>query len=138
LGKAAPEGQKVEHSNFKEAHSGIHEDEIHKRRKNDGCTRCGIPSHRWKNCRKPIQVSTIGRRKVDPATRGNFVPSSNREDHRSLPWLIEARKEIHIKSIGLSGPGCGIRIWTRPRMSQWHHWQRQVGSSNTSSRIEKH
>jgi len=27
MGKAAPEGQKVEHTNFKDAHSGIHEDE---------------------------------------------------------------------------------------------------------------
>jgi len=74
LEKVAPEGQKVEHSNFKEAHSGIHEDEIDKRWKNDGCTCCGIPGHRWKNCRKRIQVSTIGRRKVDPHNSGKFRP----------------------------------------------------------------
>ena len=61
MGKAAPGGQKVEHTNFKDAHSGIHEDEIDKRRKNHSCTRCGIPGHRWKNCRKPIQASTISR-----------------------------------------------------------------------------
>jgi len=74
MGKAAPEGQKVEHTNFKDAHSGIHEDEIDKRQKNDGCTRCGTPGHRWKNCGKPIQVSTIGRRKVDPRHSGKLRP----------------------------------------------------------------
>jgi len=73
-GKAAPEGQKVEHTNFKDAHAGIHEDEIDKRRKNDSCTRCGSPGHRWKNCRKPIQVSTIGRRKVDTRNSGKLRP----------------------------------------------------------------
>jgi len=31
MGKAAPEGQKVEETNFKDAYSGIHEDEIDKR-----------------------------------------------------------------------------------------------------------
>jgi len=73
-GKAASEGQKVEHTNFKDAHSVIHEDEIDQRRKNDGCTRCGIPGHRWKNCGKPIQVSTISPRKVDPRNSGKFRP----------------------------------------------------------------
>ena len=71
-GKKAPQGQKVEHTNFKDAHSGIHEDEIDKRRKNDGCTHCGIPGHRCKNCRKPIQVSTISRRKIDTRRSGTF------------------------------------------------------------------
>jgi len=31
------------------------------------------------------------------ATQEDFVPGSNSEYHRSLPWLIEAGKEIHIK-----------------------------------------
>ena len=64
----------MEQSNFKGAHSGIDEDEIDKRRKNDGCTRCGIPGHGWKNCRKHIQVSTIGQRKVDPRNSGKLRP----------------------------------------------------------------
>jgi len=46
MGKEAPEGQKVKHTNFKDAHSGIHKNQIHKRRRNDGCTLCGIPDHR--------------------------------------------------------------------------------------------
>ena len=74
MGQVAPEGQKVEHTNFKDAHLGIHEDKIDKRGKNDGCTRCGIPGHKWKNCHKLIQVSTIGRRKVDTRNWGKFRP----------------------------------------------------------------
>jgi len=38
-----------------------------------GCTRCSIPGHKWKNCRRPIQVSTIGRRKVDKSNLGKFL-----------------------------------------------------------------
>jgi len=44
--KAAPRGQKVEHANFKEADSGIDENEIDNRPKNDGCHRCSIPGHK--------------------------------------------------------------------------------------------
>jgi len=60
MGKSAPEAQKLEHANFKGPHSGIHNEENDKRRKNDRCIRCGIPGHKWKNCRRPSQVSTIG------------------------------------------------------------------------------
>jgi len=74
MGKAASEGQKVEHTNCKDTHSGIHEGEIDKQRKNDGCTHCGIPGNKWKNCRKPIQVSTIGRQKVNTHNSGKFRP----------------------------------------------------------------
>jgi len=41
------------------------------------------------------QLSTDERSTTE--TRGNFVPSFNREDQRSPMWLIEAGKEIQIK-----------------------------------------
>jgi len=72
--KGVPEGQKVEHTSFKEPDSGIHKEEMKKRQETDGCTLCSIPGHKWKNCRLPIQVSTIGGRKLDNGNRGTFHP----------------------------------------------------------------
>jgi len=45
----------------------------------------------------PFRYRLSAEERSTPATRGNFVPNFNHEDHRSPPWLIEARKEFHIK-----------------------------------------
>jgi len=43
-GKVVLERQKVKHTSFKEAHTGIQEAKIEKRRKKDGCTHYSLPA----------------------------------------------------------------------------------------------
>jgi len=45
----------------------------------------------------PFRYQLMAHERSTHATRGNFVPSSNREDHRSRPWLIKVREQIHTK-----------------------------------------
>jgi len=80
--KVAPEGEKVECPSFKEAHSGIQEEEIKKRRENDGCTHCRIPGHiEGKTVDGPFKYRQLADRRLTTTMVECFVPSSNHEDH---------------------------------------------------------
>ena len=63
--KQSPKGKtcegKKKHSEYELRHKGIPETLIADRRKNRGCTRCGLTNHRWKNCRKEAQVMVVRR-----------------------------------------------------------------------------
>jgi len=56
----APAGE-VKHKRWAEAHQGVDQKVVDKRKSDNECTRCGMKTHNWKYCRKPIQVSGIYR-----------------------------------------------------------------------------
>jgi len=56
----APAQGKVEHTDWNKAHEGINNQVVQDRKRAQQCTRCGMNNHKWANCRKTIQVSTIG------------------------------------------------------------------------------
>jgi len=56
----APTQGRVEHTDWNKAHEGIKDEVVQNRKRAQQCTRCGINNHKWANCRKTIQVSTIG------------------------------------------------------------------------------
>jgi len=47
------------HTDWKQAHDGISQEVVDKRRADNGCTRCGLNNHEWKDCRKNIAISTV-------------------------------------------------------------------------------
>jgi len=56
----APTQGKVEHRDWNKAHEGIKDQVVEDRKRAQQCTRCGMNNYKWANCRKTIQVSTIG------------------------------------------------------------------------------
>jgi len=56
----APAQGKVEHTVWNKAYEGIKDQVVQDRNRAQQCTRCGMNNHKWANCRKTIQVSTIG------------------------------------------------------------------------------
>jgi len=56
----APTLGKVEHTDWNKAHEGIKDQVVQDRKRAQQCTRGGMNNHKWANCRKTIQVSTIG------------------------------------------------------------------------------
>ena len=63
--KQSPKGKRVEGkkrpSEYDQMHKGIPDNLIAERRKNGGCTRCGLTNHQWKTCRKEAQVTVVQR-----------------------------------------------------------------------------
>jgi len=64
-GSVAPAG-KVRHQVWAEAHEGVDQKVVDKRKSDNECKRCGMKNHPWKYCRKPIQVSAIYRGQSKP------------------------------------------------------------------------
>ena len=64
-GSVAPAG-KVRHPVWAEAHQGVDQKVVDKRKSDNECTRCGMKNHAWKYYRKPIQVSAIYRGQSKP------------------------------------------------------------------------
>jgi len=56
----APAQGKVEHTDSNKAHEEIKDQVVQDRKRAQRCTCCGMNNHKWANCRKMIQVSTIG------------------------------------------------------------------------------
>ena len=56
----APIQGKIEHTDWNKAHEGIKDQVVQDRKRAQQCTRSGMNNHKWANCRKIIQVSTIG------------------------------------------------------------------------------
>jgi hypothetical protein len=50
-------GSKDEHTDWKQAHEGIQQDVVDKRKKEKRCPRCSMDNHTWRKCRKPIVVA---------------------------------------------------------------------------------
>jgi len=55
----APAQGKVEHTDWNKAHEGVKDQVVQDRKRAQQCTHCGMNNHKWANCRKTIQVSTI-------------------------------------------------------------------------------
>src|SRR5207302_604365 len=47
------------HTDWEQAHDGIPQEVVDKRRADKGCTRCGLNNHKWKDCRKSIAIATV-------------------------------------------------------------------------------
>ena len=56
----APAQGKIEHTDWNKAHQGIKNPVVQEQKRAQQCTRCGMSNHKWADCRKTIQVSTIG------------------------------------------------------------------------------
>jgi len=50
-GSVAPKGE-VRHTVWSEAHQGVDQKVVDKRKSDNECTRCGMKNHTWKYCRK--------------------------------------------------------------------------------------
>jgi len=72
-GSVAPKGE-VRHTVWSEAHQGVDQKVVDKRKSHNECTRCGMKNHTWKYCRKPVQVSAIYRGQSKPKRQSAFAP----------------------------------------------------------------
>jgi len=72
-GSVAPKGE-VRHTVWSEAHQGVDQKVVDKRKSDNECTRCGMKNHTWKYCPKPIQVSAIYRGQSKPKRQPAFAP----------------------------------------------------------------
>ena len=69
----APTGE-VRNKLWAEAHQGVDQKVVDKRKSANECTRCGMKNHTWKYCRKPIQVSAIYGGQSKPKRESAFAP----------------------------------------------------------------
>ena len=72
-GSVAPK-EEVRHTVWSEAHQGVDQKVVDKRKSDKKCTRCGMKNHTWKYCRKPVQVSAIYRGQSKPKQQSAFAP----------------------------------------------------------------
>jgi len=72
-GSVAPTGE-VRHTVWSEAHQGVDQKVVDKRKSDNECTRCGMRNHLWKHSRKPIQLSAVYRGQSKPKRQSAFAP----------------------------------------------------------------
>ena len=72
-GSVAPKPE-VKHRVWSEAHQGVDQKIVDKRKSDKECRRCGMKNHSWKYCRKRIQVSAIYRGQSKPKRHSAFAP----------------------------------------------------------------
>ena len=72
-GSVAPAGE-VSHKVWAEAHQGVNQKVVDKRKSDNECTRWGMKTHAWKYCRKPRQVSAVYRGQSKPKRQSAFAP----------------------------------------------------------------
>jgi len=72
-GSVAPTGE-VRHTVWSEAHQGVDQKVVDRRKSDNECTRCGMRNHLWKHYRKPIQVSAVYRGQSKPKRPSAFAP----------------------------------------------------------------
>jgi len=72
-GSVAPVGE-VKHTVWAEAHKGVDQKVVDKRKSNNECTRCGMGNDAWKYCRKPVQVSAVYRGPAKPKRQFSSTP----------------------------------------------------------------
>jgi len=66
--------REVRHEMWAEAHQGVDQKVVYKRKSDNECTRCGMKILTWKYCRKRIQVSAIERGQSKPQQQSAFAP----------------------------------------------------------------
>jgi len=69
----APAGE-VKHRVWAEAHKGIDEKVVNKRKSDKKCTRCGMKNPAWKYCRKLVQVSPVYQWPASPKRQASVAP----------------------------------------------------------------
>jgi len=74
-GSVAQVGE-VKHTVWAEAHKGVDQKVVDKRKSDNQCTRCGMKNYAWKYCRKPVQVSAVYRGPAKP--KGQFSSAPKR------------------------------------------------------------
>jgi len=72
-GSVAPEGE-VKHRVQADARKGVDQQVVDKRKSDNECTRCGIKTHAWKYCPKPVHVSAVYREQSKPKRQPAFEP----------------------------------------------------------------
>jgi len=75
-GSVAPKGE-VRHTVWSEAHQGVDQKVVDKRKSDNECTPSGMRNHFWKHCRKPIQVSAVYRGKSKPKRQSAYAPKQH-------------------------------------------------------------
>ena len=87
-GSVAQKGE-VRHTVWSEAHQGLDQKVVDKRKSDNECTRCGMKNHTWKYGRKPIQVSAIYRGQSKPKQLSAFAP----------------KRRPHVATVAVDGQG---------------------------------
>jgi len=64
----------VKHTLWAEAHNGVDQKIVDKRKSAKGRTRCGMKKHAWQYCRKPVQVAAVYPGQVKPKRQSTFTP----------------------------------------------------------------
>jgi len=72
-GSVAPTGE-VRHRVWSEAHQGVDQKVVDKRKSDNECTRSGMRNHLWKQWRKPIQISSVYRGQSKAKRPSAFAP----------------------------------------------------------------
>ena len=72
------DSSKDEHTNWNEAHKGIPDDLVAKRKTEKQCTRCHLLNHGWRRCRKEVVVATAFiNRKGQDRSKPPFKPCTS-------------------------------------------------------------
>jgi len=101
-GSVAPTGE-VRHMVWAEAHQGVDQKVVDKRKSDNECTRCGMRNHLWKHCRKPIQYQRCIKGNPSP----NDHPHSGQNDAPIEPlWPLMAKEKAH--DARCKGPQLGL------------------------------
>jgi len=87
-GSVAPAGE-VRHKVWAEAHQGVDQKVVDKRKSENESTQGGMKNHTWKYCRKPIQVSAIYRGQSKPKRQSAFAP----------------KRSPHVANVAVNGQG---------------------------------
>ena len=72
-GLVAPTGE-IKHQLWAEAHQGVDQKVVNKRKSDNESRRGGMKNDAWKDCRKPIQVSAVYRGQSRPKRESPFAP----------------------------------------------------------------
>ena len=99
--KQSLKGKRVEGkkrpSEYDQMHKGIPDNLIAERRKNGGCTRCGLTNHQWKTCRKEAQVTVVWRGQGTPWKRKE--PNANQQKIGRPPTTLASQEGRRVSAI---------------------------------------
>ena len=72
------DNSKNEHTDWKEAHKGIPDDAVAKRKREGRCTHCTLTNHIWRKCRKEAGVASAfinQKGRIDRNLYSNLAPA---------------------------------------------------------------
>jgi len=103
-GTVAPAGE-VKHAVWAEAHKGVDQKVVDKRKSDNECKRCGMKNHAWKYCRNPVHISVVYGGQARPNRQSAFAlkrrshvatvavdsqgKSSQQAGQRPAAWVFE-------------------------------------------------